>query len=184
MAEQLPHLYSRGVPDGGCCRSEWHFGHSATLQRPVSIAVTTVLTIVEKLWKAALLLQSDQDRSRLLHCTARQQPIAKQTGSHKDRGGKKKEKRRKTSTHSGASNSLHLSETWKRKKYPQNKQTTAKYTQTHVLPGIRRPSGLWNRDTLLLLLLLINSAQILQNKLVEDDQEISIVASISQAMNF
>jgi hypothetical protein len=37
---------------------------------------------------------------------------------------------------------------------------------------------------LLLLLLLINSAQILQNKLVEDDQEISIVASISQAMNF
>jgi hypothetical protein len=39
------------------------------------------------------------------------------------------------------------------------------------IPGIRRPSGLWNRDPLLLLLL-INSAQILQHKLADDDQEI------------
>jgi hypothetical protein len=42
------------------------------------------------------------------------------------------------------------------------------------IPGIRQPSGLWNRDPLLLLLLLINSAQILQHELVEDDQEILI----------
>jgi hypothetical protein len=107
----------------------------------------------------------------LLHCTARQQPIAKQTGSHKDRG----EKKRKTDKNFNTLQSKQQPSSirnLKRKKYPHIKQTTAKHTQTHVLPGIRRPSGLWNRDPLLLLLLLINSAQILQYKRVEDDQEI------------